>query len=159
AGVGLVLVRIGVLTIDVGPFTGGAEQDSGQGLWQWFAAVIAIGSGLAAGSGAVRAGLAVRRRPGAAAKPARGPGATQAQQQYVPQQGMPAAPTGMATPEQVPAGPAPAVPAGPPPSRSAPAAVPQDPGAPGLQQPGAPAWPDAEEWAATRKVGDLPAAA
>src|SRR5690625_1113759 len=216
AGVGLVLVRTGVLSLGAGPFTGGAEQDSGQGLWQWFAAVIAIGSGLAAGSGAVRAGLAVRRRP-RRAKPGRGPGA-EAQQQHAPQQGVPAAPAGMATPagtgtaaatgtaagtgragpagagtgvpgaplppetaatsqpEPVPTGspradpdePPPAVP-GPPPVHSVPTAVPQGPGAPAgapaAQEPAAPAQepstaalPDEEEWAATRKVSDLPTA-
>src|SRR5699024_6774325 len=201
AGVGLVLVRTGVLSLDVGPFSGGAEQDSGQGLWQWFAAVIGIGCGLAAGSGAVRAGLAVRRRP-RAAKPAQGAGAEA-------QQGMPA---GMATPagtgtaagmgpagpawdrpvapgaqlppetadtwqpEQVPAGPPPVEPAGPPPVEPAgpppvhqiPPTVPQEPAAPAgapaapepapAPEPGTAAWPDEEEWAATRKVEDLPTA-
>src|SRR5690625_625406 len=240
AGVGLVLVRTCVLSLGAGPFTGGAEQDSGQGLWQWFAAVIAIGSGLAAGSGAVRAGLAVRRRP-RRAKPGRGRGA-EAQQQHAPQQGVPAAPVGLATPagtgtaaatgtaagtgtagpagvgtgvpgaqlppetadtwqpEQVPAGPPPANPDGPPPAdpgpppanpdepppanpdgpppanpdgpppvHSVPTAVPQGPGvpagAPAAQEPAAPAQepstaalPDEEEWAATRKVSDLPTA-
>ena len=55
--VGLVLVRTGVLLVET-------ESSSGARMGQWFAAAVAAGSALAALSGGVRAGLALRRRPG-----------------------------------------------------------------------------------------------
>ena len=55
--VALVLVRTGVLLTET-------ETTSGASLGQWFAVAVAAGSALAALSGGVRTGLALRRRPG-----------------------------------------------------------------------------------------------
>lgn len=87
AGIALVLVSVGILTIDLGWVSSEGGEAAGQELWQWFAAVIAAAAGLAAGSGAIRAGLAVRRRP---QRPGAVPEAAAAPQQAAapPQSGM-----------------------------------------------------------------------
>ncbi|WP_022918107.1 FHA domain-containing protein [Ruania albidiflava] len=163
SGLAVVLVRTDVLNLDLPLTAGGAPDEAGQTLWAWFAAVIAMASGLAAGSGAVRAGLAVRRRP-RTRRAAPAAQAAASQQQYAPQPGGgmssgaggATAPGGLDLATSAPAGAgAPTGAAGwqPPATMEQPVPVeqPVPPSAPGSSA--------EEQWAETRKVGDLPAEA
>ncbi|WP_147916944.1 FHA domain-containing protein [Ruania zhangjianzhongii] len=138
ACVTLVLVRTGVLLAET-------EETAGGALWQWFAAAVAAGSALAALSGAVRTGLALRRRPGQTAT-----GGWQ-QTPAQPAHGGPTgyAPTGQWAPQPVHDAPDPGV-AGAEPGAFPDAAAGQGGGSAVVAPEEA-----EEEWAATRMVSDL----